>query len=77
MHGISITGMALSALAGIAAMIAFVTVGWTGAAGHYVVGVVVCAGVGFLAFASIAVFTAARDTYPPADRAPAEERAEN
>ena len=44
-------------------MLAFATVHWTGAAGHYVIGFVVVAAVGFLACASAAVFTAARDTY--------------
>jgi hypothetical protein len=55
--------MAVSALVGTASMLAFATVHWTGAAGHYVIGIVVLAAVGFLACASAAVFTAARDTY--------------
>ena len=69
--------MALSALAGIAATIAFITVGWTSRAGHWVVAAVVFAAVGFLTFASIAVFTAARDAYPSGGDAPREERGEN
>lgn len=44
-------------------MLAFATVHWTGAAAHYVIGVVVVSAVAFLACASAAVFTAARDTY--------------
>ena len=63
LHGLAIAGMAVSALVGTASMLAFATVHWTGAAGHYVIGVVILAAVGFLACASAAVFTAARDTY--------------
>lgn len=61
--------MAICALAGTAGMLAFATIHWTGAAGHYVIGVVVIAAVGFLACASAAVFTAARETYsrPPSE----------
>ena len=63
LHGLAITGMAVSALAGIVSTIAFVTVGWTGAAAHYVIAVIVLSGVAFLACASAAVFTAARDAF--------------
>lgn len=63
MHGLAITGMALCALLGIGSMLAFVTVRWTGSAGRYIVALFVLAAVGFLACASAAVFTAARDTY--------------
>jgi hypothetical protein len=63
LHGIAIAGMAISALAGTASMLAFATVHWTGAAAHYVIGAVVLSAVAFLACASAAVFTAARDTY--------------
>ena len=63
LHGLSITGMALCALTGIASMLAFVTVRWSGPAGHYVIAGVILSAIGFLACASIAVFTAARDTY--------------
>lgn len=63
LHGVAIAGMATSALAGIAAMIAFITVRWTGSAAHFVIGAVVLSAVAFLASASAAVFTAARDTY--------------
>lgn len=63
LHGLAIAGMALCALAGTATMLAFATVNWTGAAAHYVIGIVVLSAVGFLACASAAVFTAARDTY--------------
>jgi hypothetical protein len=63
LHGLSIAGMAVCALVGIVAMFAFVTINW-GTSGRYVVGAFIAAGVGFLACASIAVLTAARDTYP-------------
>jgi hypothetical protein len=55
--------MALCALLGIGSMLAFVTVRWTGTIGRFVVGVVIFSAVGFLACASTAVFTAARDMY--------------
>ena len=63
LHGLSITGMALFALLGIGSMLAFVTVRWTGVAARLIVAAVVLSAVGFLACASAAVFTAARDTY--------------
>ena len=63
MHGIAIAGMALCALLGIIAMLAFITVNWSGHSQRYIVGTFVLAGVGFLACASAAVLTAARDTY--------------
>ena len=56
--------MAASALLGITTMIAFVTVGWPGATGRVVIGLFIAAVVTFMACASIAVFSAARDTYP-------------
>jgi purine-cytosine permease-like protein len=63
LHGLAIAGMALSALLGIGSMLAFVTVRWTGAAGRFIVAVVIVAAIGFLVCASAAVFTAARDMY--------------
>jgi hypothetical protein len=68
LHGLAITGMALSALIGIAAMLAFVTVRWTDTTGRFLVAAFVIAAVGFLACASAAVFTAARDTYAHSPR---------
>jgi putative Ca2+/H+ antiporter (TMEM165/GDT1 family) len=56
--------MALSALLGITTMIAFVTIGWPGDSGRVVIGIFIGAVVGFMTCASIAVFSAARDTYP-------------
>ena len=63
MHGIATIAMASFAIIGFLAMFAFITVGWPGNSGRYVIVVVVLAGVGFLASAAIAVFAAARDTY--------------
>ena len=64
MHGAATIAMAAFAVIGFLAMFAFITVGWPGKSGRYVIAVVVFAGVGFLASAAIAVFAAARDTYP-------------
>lgn len=64
LHGLAIAGMAVSALIGIAAMLLFVTVGWPGDTRRYPMTVFVLAVVAFMTCASIAVFAAARDTYP-------------
>lgn len=56
--------MALSALLGVTTMIVFVTIGWPGTSGRVVIGIFIGAVVGFMTCASIAVFSAARDTYP-------------
>lgn len=63
LHGIAIAGMALCALVGIASVLAFITVSWPNETGRYVIGVFIAAGVGFMTCASLAVFSAARDTY--------------
>jgi hypothetical protein len=63
MHSIATAGMALSAAVGILAMLAFVTVGWPGRSGRYVVVAAVVAALVFVTSASIAVFAAARHTY--------------
>lgn len=63
-HGIGIAGMALSALVGIVAMLFFVTVRWPNNTGRFLIGIIFLCGVAFMAFASTAVFSAARDTYP-------------
>jgi hypothetical protein len=44
-------------------MLAFVTVRWEGSTGRFFVALFILAAIGFLACASAAVFTAARDTY--------------
>jgi hypothetical protein len=63
LHRIAIGGMAAFALLGILAMLAFITVAWPGESGRYVIAVFIFCGVGFLACASTAVFSAARETY--------------
>ena len=63
LHRIAIGGMAGFALLGILAMLAFITVAWPGESGRYVIAVFIFSGVGFLACASTAVFSAARETY--------------
>ena len=65
LHGITITGMALSALVGIASLLAFVTVTWPDGVRRYVVGTLIMSIVGFLTFSAAAVITAARETYVP------------
>ena len=64
MHGAATIAMVVFAIVGFFAMFAFVTVGWPGRSGRYVIAVVFLSGVGFLASAAIAIFAAARDTYP-------------
>lgn len=59
-HGLVVTLMAVFALIGIGAMFAFATVHWPEDTGRYVMAVFVLSVVGFIACASIAVFTAAR-----------------
>jgi hypothetical protein len=56
--------MALSAFIGIAAMLAFISVRWPGDISRFVLAVCVGAAISFMACASTAVFSAARDTYP-------------
>ena len=70
MHGLAIVGMAVFALLGIAAMLAFITISWPDDSSRYVVVVFMVAVVGFVTSASIAVFSAARDTYPRQPRTP-------
>jgi len=64
LHGLAIVGMSACAVVGIVATLAFITVGWPGNSGRRVIAVVVFAAIGFLACASTAVLSAARDTYP-------------
>jgi hypothetical protein len=63
LHGLATIGMALSAVVGLVAAIAFVTVGWPGETGRYVLGVLAVAVLSFLLCAAFAVLAAARDTY--------------
>jgi hypothetical protein len=55
--------MALSAVVGFFALFAFITVGWPGRTGRYVIMIVVFSGVVFMVSAATAVLAAARDTY--------------
>lgn len=64
LHAIAMAGMAVFAIVGILATLAFITVGWPGDTGRRVIAVVVIAAVGFVASASAAILAAARDTYP-------------
>lgn len=67
LHGLAITGMGISAVAGVMAMLAFITVTWPEALRRVVVGICLISGLLFMAFASLAVFTAAGDTYRNAE----------
>jgi hypothetical protein len=67
MHALGISGMAVCALVGISSMLAFISVHWPGETGRFVIAVLVGSTIGFLAFASVAVLAAARDTYARPD----------
>jgi hypothetical protein len=64
LHGVAVLGMAVFALLGIAAMLAFITISWPDDTSRYVVIVFAASVVGFMSCAFIAVFSAARNTYP-------------
>ena len=64
LHGMAIVGMAVSALVGIGAMLAFITISWPDDTGRYVIAVFMISVIGFMTSASLGVFSAARDTYP-------------
>jgi hypothetical protein len=64
LHGIAITGMAMSAFIGIVALFLLATVQWTDTTRRYVILTMVFACIGFVVFAAAAVLFAARDTYP-------------
>jgi hypothetical protein len=63
MHAVATAGMAFSAVTGVLALLLFITVGWPGAAGHYVITVAVVSVIVFITCCSVAVFAAARETY--------------
>lgn len=63
LHGLAIAGMGISALVGVAAMFAFITITWPDNLRRIIVGICLFSVLAFLTFASTAVFTAARDTY--------------
>jgi hypothetical protein len=64
LHRLAISGMSLSALAGICVLFLSIGMGLPAGGRRVAVAFVVGAGVVFLACASTAVFTAARETYP-------------
>jgi hypothetical protein len=67
LHGLAILAMAGFAVLGIGATLAFITVSWPGRTGRYLTATIVLSAVGFLASASAAVLSAARDTYARGD----------
>lgn len=68
LHGLAITGMAASALVGIASLFMFATVNWPGGIGRILVAIFFFSALSFVTCASAAVFSAARDTYTNEDR---------
>ncbi len=64
LHGLAITGMSVSALVGICVLFLSIGIGLPAGGRRVATAIVVGAAVVFLACASTAVFTAARDTYP-------------
>lgn len=60
LHSLAIAGMALSALAGIAALFLFATVNWPGQVGRYFITAFVVSVLVFLVCSAAAVFSAAR-----------------
>lgn len=63
LHGLAIAGMGISAIVGVAAMLAFITVTWPDNLSRVVIAICLLSGLVFLACASTAVLSAARDTY--------------
>lgn len=64
LHTLAVTGMSLSALLGICVLFLSIGIGLPEGGRRVAIAIVVGAGVLFLACASTAVFTAARETYP-------------
>jgi hypothetical protein len=65
--GIATALMAVFAVVGVAAILAFLTIGWPGRTGRYVIAIGVSAALGFLTCGAIAIVAAARDTYARTD----------
>lgn len=72
LHGLAVTGMSVSALVGIVVLFVSIGVGLPAGPRRATIAIVVGAAIVFLACASTAVFTAARDTYPSRGRGDAE-----
>ena len=64
LHGLAITGMSISALVGICVLFLSIGIGLPAGGRRVATAIVVGTAIVFLACASTAVFTAARDTYP-------------
>ena len=62
-HGTAIAGMGISAIVGVCAMFALIAITWPDSLSRVVIGICLLSGLAFLGFASMAVFSAARDTY--------------
>jgi hypothetical protein len=63
LHGIATVGMTLCAFVGIISLLALITVRWPGDSDRFATGALVGTVFGFMLCGSIAVFSAARDTY--------------
>lgn len=74
LHGLAIAGIAVSALSGIVATFLLVSIDWPGDSARYVVAVIAFSVLAFLASASIAILTAARDTYAAGRRSEPQDR---
>ncbi|MDQ3752558.1 MAG: hypothetical protein M3333_06670 [Actinomycetota bacterium] len=64
LHAFATTGVAVFAVTGLLAILAFFTVGWPGDTGRYLVAVFIGSIIGCFACASAALFTALRGTHP-------------
>lgn len=64
LHSVAVTGMFVFGSLVILSGLIFVTIGWPGITGRYVVAAGMGSMIGFVTCASAAMFTAARDTYP-------------
>jgi hypothetical protein len=73
-HSLATGGMALCAFLGIFALVGLITIRWPGESNRFVVGLLMAAGFGFLLCGSIALFSAARDTYAQGAAAPHHEQ---
>ena len=65
LHAFATTGVAVFIVTGLVAILAFLTVGWPGETGRYLVAIFIGSIIGCFACASAALFTAMRGTHPP------------
>jgi hypothetical protein len=63
LHAVATTGVAVFVVIGLVAILAFLTVGWPGDTGRYLVAIFIGSIIGCFACASAALFTAMRGTY--------------